>query len=508
MPRCYSAVLAVCMSLVAIQQSRADEGPAVSVVAQLAQELPDDVERQIDEQTEHLPDEIRDGLRTKIKEEVAKKLAAAAEAANQEKPKTEDDAESQSEGEGESSEDKDKDKEEEASKESSEPKEKSASDALSDESKQLRAETELIEARFKHKLAKYKEEIEELRLMTEKMKIDRQLEAERLTEAKAVQNRERDRLKLETEIAKLQREHEAEKLQAELAKLQAEKKRIETELEVEGVKEKLEDRILGEERYPDEPFKDGVLTVSLRRIELNGPIMQGAADYVCQRLDYFNNQSDKPIFLVIDNCPGGSAIEGMQIVQAIKESNAPVHVVVKRFAASMAAIITTLAEHSYCYPDAIILHHQASTVMQGNGRVLEDQRKMFDEITKRLIGEVARKIDLDQEEFIEQMYENRASGDWDLFGDQAAEKGWVGEVVTLVREDGVRSRPKGVRSSGFNQIIMGNGQQPLEVSGYLERYEAPLVEQVDERGRAYVRLPSGGPFDAWLLYNPNGYYRQ
>ena len=84
-----------------------------------------------------------------------------------------------------------------------------------------------------------------------------------------------------------------------------------------------------------------MLRVSLRRIELNGPIMSGAADYVCQRIHYFNNKSSKPIFIVIDNCPGGSVLEGFQIVQAMKNSKAPIHVVVKRFAASMAACITT-----------------------------------------------------------------------------------------------------------------------------------------------------------------------
>ena len=465
----------------------------------VAVELPDDVERKIDEQTEHLPDEIRDKLREKIKERVEQQLSQVK-------------SDKASEAESEDSES-DATTEEKEGKESKQEKagdkapEKPATDPLSEESKALRTETELIETRFKHKLAKYKEEIEGQRLMLEKSKIDRQLESDRLAAAKAAMSRERDRIKLETEIVKLQREHEAEKLQLELAKLEAQKKRIETEMAVEQAKERLEDRVLGDERYPDEPFNDGVLTVSVRRIELNGPIMQGAADYVCQRLDYFNNHSSKPIFLVIDNCPGGSAIEGMQIVQAIKESRAPVHVVVKRFAASMAAIITTLAEHSYCYPDAIILHHQASTSMQGNGRLLEDQRKMFDEISTRLIGEVAEKIGTSEEEFVEQMYANRASGDWDLFGDQAVERGWVGNVVTLVREDGIRTRPKGVRQTGVRRLLLEQGVQAPQPTGYLERYEAPLVEEVDAQGRPYVRLPSGGPFDAWLLYNPSGYYR-
>jgi hypothetical protein len=46
-----------------------------------------------------------------------------------------------------------------------------------------------------------------------------------------------------------------------------------------------------------------------------------------------------------------------------------------------------------------------------------------------------------------------------------------------------------------------------EASGYLERYEVQLVEQVDDRGQRYVRMPRLAPVDAWLLYNPDGYYR-
>ncbi len=479
--------------------AKSNGGGSIAGVSRVAAELPDDIERQIDEQTEHLPDEIRDKLREEIKERVEQQLGQL----QAEQPAEVDSEDSESDAEPTESEEAQAPKEDKAEGKVEKP----AADPLSDEAKKLRAETELIETRFKHKLAKYKEQIEEQRLMLEKTKIDRQLESDRLAAAKAAMSRERDRIKLETEIVKLQREHEAEKLQLELAKLEAQKKRIETEVAVEQAKERLEDRILGEEKYPDTPFEDGVLTVSIRRIELNGPIMQGAADYVCQRLDYFNNQSSKPIFLVIDNCPGGSAIEGMQIVQATKESRAPVHVVVKRFAASMAAIITTLADHSYCYPDAIILHHQASTSMQGNGRLLEDQRKMFDEISNRLIGEVAEKIGTTEEEFVEQMYANRASGDWDLFGDQAVERGWVGNIVTLVREDGIRTRPKGVRSTGIRRLVFEQGVQVPLPAGYLERYEAPMVEEIDAQGRPYVRLPSGGPFDAWLLYNPSGYYR-
>lgn len=474
--------------------------PEASLPAVVA-ELPDEVERQIDEQTEHLPDEIREKVRQKIKEIAEKKLAEAKENAEESEESAEEEAEA-TEGEESAEEG-----ESEEADDEKEEKEKSEDDAQSEEVKKMKAEQELNEARFKHKLAEYKQQLEAQRLAIEKSKIDMELEEQRVKAQSAAIERERDRMKLEAEVMKLERELATQKLESELAKLQAEKKKIETELEVESVKEKLEDRVIGEEQYPDEPFKDGILTVSVRRIELNGPIMSGAADYVCQRLDYFNNQSDKPIFLVIDNCPGGSVMEGMHILQAIKESNAPVHVVVKRFAASMAAIITTLADESYCYPNAIILHHQASTSMSGNGRLLEDQKKMFDEISSRVIGEVAKKLGTTEEKFVEEMYENRSSGDWELFGDEAVEKGWVGNVVELVREEAVRERPTGTRSTGLRFISL-EGQQPQPAaSGYLERYEASLVEEVDAQGRAFVRLPKAGPFDAWMLYNPNGYYR-
>ena len=75
----------------------------------------------------------------------------------------------------------------------------------------------------------------------------------------------------------------------------------------------------------------------------------------------------------IDRCPGGSVMEGYRIVKAMQASKAPIHVVVKSFAASMAAVITTLAVHSYAYPNAVILHHQMSTGANGNMTQIKEQ---------------------------------------------------------------------------------------------------------------------------------------
>jgi ATP-dependent Clp protease protease subunit len=125
------------------------------------------------------------------------------------------------------------------------------------------------------------------------------------------------------------------------------------------------------------------------------------------------------------------------------------------------------------------------------------------EMSARLVGEVASKIGLESEDdFVKQMYENRSSGDWDLFADQAVEQGWVDHVVHEIREASVRKRPTGSRNSGL--VIIGLHKAPANEG---DRYEVTLTEETDEKGRSFVRLPRLDPVDAWFLYNPDGYYR-
>jgi ATP-dependent Clp protease protease subunit len=474
--------------------------------------LPDEVERKIDEQTEHLPDEVRDKIREQIKEAVRKKLDKLAEKAEDSLSESDEEEATDSTTNGEEGEkaaagakEEGKEKSEEESK--SDPKQ----DAASEEAKRMRTEIELFDTQYKYRVAKYKKELEEQRILIEKIKIDSELENERRSSEIERLKSELARMKMESDTIKQRIALEKAKLELELAEASIRNEHIDAQLASDDAQEKMDDRVLTEERYPDNPLEGEVLTISDRRIELNGPIMTGAARYVCERIDFFNNQSSKPIFLVIDSSPGGSAIEGFQIVQALRKSKAPVHVVVKRYAASMAAIIATLADHSYCYPDSILLHHQASAMVGGNGRDLKDQLERFNEISRRLVGGVAKKLGISEEEFINQMYANRSSGDWDLFGDEALERKWVGHVVQTIREESVRSRPKGeLKIPSFFQLgLQSEAKAPVavEIPEYADRYEVHLTEQVDDKGHRYVRLPRTSPLDAWLIYNPDNYYR-
>lgn len=460
----------------------------VAPLAARADDLPEDMPEPLKEKIRELPEEVQE----KIKEEIKKRMAAKA------------DEESSDDDAAEASEEKeDEDAKKEGDSKDEKKAEKSPEDAMNERVKTIKSEMQTMETEFQYKVAKYKQELEDQRLELEKLKLNNQL-ADQIREQRERDESEKlEQIKKETERLVAEAKLQKASLDAELAEYSKRKSVVEAKMAAQLAERKLDQVILDEDELEDEPFKDGVLYVSDRRIELNGPIFSGAAKYVCDRIDYFNNQSEKPIFLIIDSSPGGSGMEGLQIVQAIQHSKAPVHVVVKRYAASMAAIIATLADQSYAYPDAIILHHQASSRLGGNTTVMKEDLERINEMSRRLVGEVAEEIGLESEEdFVKLMYENRSSGDWDLFADQAVEQKWIDHVVHEIREESVRKRPSGSRNTGL--ILIGLHQAPASEG---DRYEVQLSEEQDEKGRPFVRLPRLAPVDAWFLYNPDGYYR-
>lgn len=285
----------------------------------------------------------------------------------------------------------------------------------------------------------------------------------------------------------------AEKRKAEQSKMADEQMRAEIQartsaalLQERDGTDKLRDLVTSPITYTATPFQNGVLTVSDRKIALDGPIVTGTADYVCDRIDYFNNQDRKaPIFIVINNSPGGSVMQGYRILKAIETSGAPVHVVVTSFAASMAATIATLAPHSYAYPNAIILHHQMSGGASGNMTDMEQEVKTMKEWERRLAEPIARKMGISLDEFKARMYSAKKNGDWDEFADKAVQLKWVDHLVNEIREEGIRRKPSGGRPEQMWFVMMDR----------------------DEQGKPFMRLPPLEPYDCYFMVNPRGFYR-
>jgi ATP-dependent Clp protease protease subunit len=334
------------------------------------------------------------------------------------------------------------------------------------------------------------EELETEREELEKMKLSNDLAGAELT----AKNRDLSQHEQELRVKTAELQARTVELQAQRAEFESQLAKMNTDLDLREKKDQWKNRVNHDLAYTKEPFKDGVLTISDRRIPLNGPIWMDTADFVAERIDYFNNQNTEyPIFLVIDSSPGGSVMAGYKILKAMDGSAAPVYVVVKSFAASMAASIATQSKKSFAYPNAIILHHQIAGGMGGNLTQQKENIKEMEEWWKRLAAPVAKKMGLSLDEFIKEMYANRSTGDWQEFGDGARKLKWVDEIAEKIDEESYDKNP----------------DEPSGPSSPRPRADARLAlpERVDANGRRYVLLPRLEPVDCYYLYNPDDYYR-
>lgn len=391
--------------------------------------------------------------------------------------------------------------------------------AMLKEVERMRADKARIDAELALAEAKRAEELAPLNAEVARLNAERALRLAKASAEAAALEDERARLERQTALetarssARLvERSNRIRELEAESKQLQLEAANTVARLsnEIQRFQKEDEARKIASKakpKYLKEPLVDGVLYVSDRRIAFNGAVTEQLADYVCTRIAFYNNQSSEfPIFIVVDNSPGGSVAAGYQIQKAMAASKAPVHVVVKGFAASMTAVICTLAERSYCYPNTILMHHQASNVVRGNMTVLKEQIDFTNQWFDRLATPVARKMGLTLPEFVKQMYANDSTGDWQAFGDKAKELKWVDHVVERIEETAVLDLlPVPVAASMMpppSPQPQPSPQPPprTEVSG--------VVSRVDDQGRPYYELPPlANPFDAWWIYDPQGLYR-
>lgn len=416
----------------------------------------------------------------------------------------------------------------------SEPSEPSASpveDGKDAELEQMRKEREKLAAENALLQERLRRELFDLEAEKQRLALENSLRSERLNAEVAEKRTELDRISLEIEMLSrksgLESARRKDDIERELASLRAEEERLklansianqkiesrmadmrlqeaefkiqkaelemdvarlQTELQRREKVEVLRDLVREEPKYLKEPFSDGILLVSDRRIALNGVIVPYTADLIAERIDYYNNQNTEyPIFIIIDSSPGGSVMAGYKILKAMAGSQAPVYVVVKSFAASMAATITTLAKRSFVYPNAVILHHQIAWLGGGN---LTQQRELLDEAQKwwrRLAEPVAAKMGLTLDEFIKRMYVENSDGDWREFGDEAVKLKWADAVVQTIWETSTDKNPDRF------------GSRPV--------IRAELDEKVDEAGNPYAVLPRLQPFDHYFLFNRDRYFR-
>jgi ATP-dependent Clp protease, protease subunit len=345
---------------------------------------------------------------------------------------------------------------------------------------QTEVEAEIIRTRLDLAESQRRQAKQASDLEIKKLEVENRIRQLKSEAAGAMDDAEKSQLNLKTSIANVKAslasgEKDARRNEFEadvkLASAEAavEYARLEKVGEIARLQKKVIETTSGKIEYPLEPLAEGVLRISDRRIPFNGIVDETLAKFVCDRIAFYNALDKKaPIFIVIDRSPGGSVMSGYQILQAMESSQAPVYVVVKGYAASMAAIITTMAKQSYVYPQTIVLHHQASTSLSGNQTQLEQQLKWSKIWCERIFVKVANKMGITVDEFVAKMYAAVSTGDWKVLGTEAVKLKWVTHVVDRMTEEGVNNTAAApalgeIKPDGLNGTTTLNPLTPFDI---------------------------------------------
>jgi ATP-dependent Clp protease protease subunit len=372
------------------------------------------------------------------------------------------------------------------------------------EQRKLEIETALIRTRLERELAELRAEIERIRVKKEAESLKWELEQEKNAKEYEKQilelNKQRDKIMAEVSLSQAKLTQAMDKFNAAYVEIQNQvlllrtsTEQVRTEIEEKRAKKERSEFADGNPEYLQDPLlPDGTLVISDRSVLLNGVVTSWKANYITDRIKYFNNKDKtKPIFIVIESSPGGSVLAGFHILQAMQNSQAPVYVIVKTFAASMAALITTLAKKSYAYPNAVLLHHQPWRFAVGNLRELKEEIAFMQELWKRLGGQVAKKMGISLDKLDKQLYEKASRGDWTEFADNAKKIKWVDHVIANINDTAIREMPN---------------SNDYTLRKYMEDY-FDMADTPSISSSSAVFLPVLGPKDFYYLYNPDNTYQ-
>ncbi len=373
------------------------------------------------------------------------------------------------------------------------PEEKKGQTVATDPAEEsIRKEIEFLKLQKEFLEAKSKLEEEQKKLSQQKindtindLRIKNALEEEKNKEVFRKFQQESNDIQLELNKIRL----ESTKKIEDMKNLETRIFQMETQIKKQKKTDETKNIVIGEVRYPANPLQGKKIIISDRKMELNGPITYDSAAEIVRLIDFYNNHSDsKPIFLVIESSPGGSVMAGYQILSAMKSSRAPIYVVVKSYAASMAAVITSSADKSYALDHAIILHHQIRGDNYGNITQQKETLKFIEEWSERIMGPVAKKMGITTQEFIKKMYAHNSDGDWMEFSDGAAKTKWITSTISEIEDHSIRMREDMESSLAVRPGVFVDTK----------------TENVQEKKSGV--LPPLQPFDVYHLYDPYGQY--
>lgn len=169
-----------------------------------------------------------------------------------------------------------------------------------------------------------------------------------------------------------------------------------------------------------------------RIVFLNTNIESTMANILTAQLLWLDQQSDKPINMYI-NSPGGSVIDGLQLIDTMNFINAPISTTCLGMAASMGAVILSCGEKGkrFVLPHSRVMVHQVSSGMSGTFSDMKIEFEQTERCKKDVYNILAKNIGKSYEE-IEILCDRN---NW-FIGQEAIDLGIADKVVETVKKEG------------------------------------------------------------------------
>lgn len=136
-------------------------------------------------------------------------------------------------------------------------------------------------------------------------------------------------------------------------------------------------------------------------------------------------KTGQPIYLLIDS-PGGSVLDGAQIVSFIETSKVPIYTVCTKMCASMAAIIHQHGKERYSLDRSVLMFHPASGGARGQVENMRSLLNMVSRLIKKFDSYIINRSKMDQA-----TYNNLVAYELWLDGEDSLKLGFVDKLVSI-----------------------------------------------------------------------------
>lgn len=163
-----------------------------------------------------------------------------------------------------------------------------------------------------------------------------------------------------------------------------------------------------------------------RILFINTDVNSTMANILTAQLLWLDQQGNKPINMYI-NSPGGSVIDGLQIIDTMNFINSPISTTCLGMAASMGAVILSCGEKGerYVLPHSRVMVHQASGGYQGKSSEVKTNYEQLMRCQKDIYEIMAANLGKSYDE-IEKLCDN--TDKW-FIGKEAIDLGIVDKMV-------------------------------------------------------------------------------